>query len=155
MRAGRRLQSGFTFIWLLAALAVLGLFLGVVGPMWATQAQREREAELLRVGTAYAEAIERYYAMSPGGAKALPTRVEDLLLDPRFPTPVRHLRAAYADPIDPSRPMEPILGTGGQWLGVRSTSDLEPLRRVEWTDGRRVLAPAAHYRDWQFLARTS
>jgi type II secretory pathway pseudopilin PulG len=155
MRVGRRGQFGFTYIWLLAALAVLGLFMAVVGPMWATQAQREREAELLRVGAAYAQAIERYYAMTPGAAKALPTRIDDLLLDPRFPTPVRHLRAAYPDPIDPERGLEPIFGVGGQLLGVRSTSQLEPLRRVEWTDGRHVIPPAAHYRDWQFLARTT
>jgi len=155
MQAGRHRQAGFTYLWLLAALAVLGLFLAVVGPMWATQAQREREAELLRVGTAYAQAIERYYAMSPNGVKTLPTRIDDLLLDPRFPTPVRHLRAAYLDPIDPSHEMEPILGAGGQWMGVHSASDLEPLRRVEWTDGRHVIAPATHYRDWQFLAQTT
>lgn len=155
MRAGRHRQAGFTYLWLLAALAVLGLFLAVVGPMWATQAQREREAELLRVGTAYAQAIERYYAMSPGGVKTMPARIDDLLLDPRFATPVRHLRVAYLDPIDPSRAMAPIVGAGGQLIGVRSTSDLAPLRRVEWTDGRHVVEPAAHYRDWQFLAQTT
>lgn len=155
MRAGKRRQAGFTYLWLLAALAVLGLFLAVVGPMWATQAQREREAQLLRVGTAYAQAIERYYAMSPGGAKTMPARIDDLLLDPRFTTPVRHLRAAYLDPIGPVRAMEPILGAGGQLIGVHSASDLAPLRQVEWTDGRHVIAPAAHYRDWQFLALTT
>jgi type II secretory pathway pseudopilin PulG len=153
MRAGRRRQAGFTYLWLLAALAVLGLFLAVVGPMWAMQAQREREGDLLRVGTAYAQAIERYYAMSPGGVKTMPRRVDDLLLDPRFVLPVRHLRAAYLDPIDPSHAMEPILGADGQLIGVRSTSDQAPLRRIEWTDGRHVIAPAEHYRDWQFLAR--
>ena len=155
MPLGRRHQSGFTYIWLLAALAVLGLLLAVVGPMWATQAQREREAELLRVGSAYAQAIEHYYALSPRGVKTMPTRIEDLLLDPRFPTPVRHLRAAYLDPIDPSRSLEPIVGIGGELLGVHSTSELAPLRRVEWTDGRHVIAPAAHYYDWQFLAKTT
>jgi len=155
MRTGRHRQAGFTYLWLLAALAVLGLFMAVIGPMWATQAQREREAELLRVGTAYAQAIERYYAMSPGGAKTMPARIDSLLLDPRFTTPVHHLRAAYPDPIDPSRAMEPILGAGGELIGVRSTSDLAPLRRVEWTDGRHAVAPAAHYRDWQFLAQTT
>ena len=155
MRPGRRLQTGFTYLWLLAALAVLGLFLAVVGPMWATQAQREREAELLRVGSAYAQAIERYYAMSPGRMKTMPARIDDLLLDPRFATPVRHLRSAYPDPIDPSHAMEAITGAGGRLVGVRSASDLTPLRRVEWTDGRHTAAPAEHYRDWQFLAQTT
>ncbi len=136
-------------------MVVLGIAMAAIGPLWATQAQRDREAELLRVGTTYASAIEHYRAMSPGNVKALPSSVDDLLLDPRFPTPVRHLRAAYPDPIDPSRPLEPILGTGGQLVGVRSSSDLAPLRRVEWTDGRHVIAPAEHYKDWQFLALTT
>lgn len=155
MRAGRQPQAGFTLIWLLAAVAVLGVGMAAIGPLWATQAQREREAELLRVGTAYAQAIEHYYLLSPGGVKTMPSRVDDLLLDPRFATPVRHLRAAYPDPIDPSKALEPILGAGGQLLGVHSESDLAPLRRVEWTDGRHVIAPAQHYKDWQFLAKTT
>lgn len=136
-------------------MAVLGIAMAAIGPLWAAQAQREREAELLRVGAAYAQAIEHYYWLSPGGVKTLPSRVDDLLLDPRFPTPVRHLRAAYPDPIDPSRPLEPIVGAGGQLLGVHSDSGLRPWRRVEWTDGRHVIAPAQHYRDWQFLAKTT
>jgi type II secretory pathway pseudopilin PulG len=155
MRLGRHQQGGFTYLWLLAAMAVLGFAMAAIGPLWATQAQREHEAELLRIGATYARAIEHYYALSPGGVKTMPARIDDLLLDPRFATPVRHLRFAYPDPIDPAHALEAILGPGGQLLGVRSTSVLTPLRLVEWTDGRHVIAPAQHYKDWQFLAQTT
>jgi prepilin-type N-terminal cleavage/methylation domain-containing protein len=158
MRAGeplRRSESGFTLIWLLAAVAVLGIGMALVGPLWAQQAQREREADLLHVGVAYAQAIEHYARISPGGVHQLPTSVDDLLLDPRFSTPVRHLRAAYTDPMRPGQPLELVLSPAGSIRGVVSTSDAAPLRQTPWTDGHYTLEPAAHYRDWQFLANVS
>ena len=66
MHAG---QAGFTYLWLLAAMAVLAIGMAIAGPMWARQAQRERESELLRVGAAYATAIEHYYR-PPGKPRA-------------------------------------------------------------------------------------
>jgi type II secretory pathway pseudopilin PulG len=155
MRAGdgaRRAQAGFTYLWLLAALAVLGIGMAAAGPLWAMQAQREREAELMHVGVACAQAIERYWRLSPPGARQLPRSVDDLLLDPRFPTPVRHLRTAYGDPMQPGQPLEWIRGPDGGLRGVASTSERQPLRQVPWTDGRHTLEPASRYRDWQFLA---
>lgn len=155
MRAGSRAERGFTYLWLLAALAVLGVAMAAVGPLWAQSAQRDREADLIRVGMAYARAIEHFEALTPPGGQALPRNVDELLLDPRFPFPVRHLRTAYLDPMDPGQPMQPIFDTAGGLRGVRSGSALEPLRRVAWTDGRHTIEPAARYQDWQFLAQTS
>lgn len=155
MRAGSRRARGFTYLWLLAALAVIGVAMAAVGPLWAQQAQREREDELIRVGIAYAKAIEHYRALTPPGAPTSPREVSELLLDPRFASPVRHLRAAYADPMDPGQPMQPILDTAGGLVGVRSGSALEPLRRIAWTDGRHTLEPASRYQDWQFIAQVS
>jgi len=152
MRAGSRRQRGFTYLWLLAALAVLGVAMAAVGPLWATAAQRERESELIRVGVAYAQAIEHYRALTPAGMPALPHDVSELLLDPRFPFTVRHLRAAYTDPMQPGQPLEPVRDAAGGLRGVRSTSTLAPLRQVAWSDGRHTIAPAPQIRDWQFLA---
>lgn len=156
MRAGSRrparVARGFTLIWLLAAVVVLGIGMATVGPLWARAAQREREAALIRVGSAYAKAIEHYVAMTPGRAKTLPRGVDDLLRDPRFEAPVRHLREAYDDPMNPGQPLEPVRAPGGELLGVRSASTLAPLRQAPWTDGTHSIAPAAQIRDWQFLA---
>ena len=142
-------------IWLLAAMAVLAIGMAAVGPLWARAAQREREAALIRVGVAYARAIEHYYALSPGRAKTLPRSVGDLLIDPRFEAPVHHLRDAYDDPMNPGSALEPVLSPGGDLLGVRSTSTLAPLRQASWSDGTHTLPPAAQIRDWQFLAHLS
>lgn len=162
MRAGRvsasGAQSGFTYIWLLAAIAVLAIAMAAVGPMWARATQREREGELIRVGTAYATAIEHYYRTSAGGGQQLPRNVDDLLLDSRFPTPVRHLRDAYTDPMQPGLPLELIRSPSGGIRGVASTSRESPLLQQAWTDGRHTLpaaSPSTTYRDWQFLADLS
>jgi len=162
MRAGRgrarTAQSGFTYLWLLAAIAVLAVAMAAVGPMWARQAQREREAELMRVGVAYASAIEHYYRTSAGGVRQLPRSVNDLLQDGRFPTPVRHLRAAYTDPMQPGVALELIRSPSGEIRGVASTSLESPLRQAAWTDGHHTLpaaSPSSTYRDWQFLADLS
>ena len=151
-------QAGFTYLWLLAMLAVVAIGMAVVGPMWARQVQREREAELLRVGVAYATAIEHYYRMPAGGTRQLPRSVDDLLLDPRFPTPVRHLRSAYTDPLQPGSAIELVRTPSGEIRGVASGSLETPLRQTAWTDGRHslpVATPATRYRDWQFLADLS
>ncbi|MDP9125109.1 MAG: type II secretion system protein [Pseudomonadota bacterium] len=162
MRTGehssRQQLGGFTYLWLLAAIAVLAIGMSLVGPMWAEQVQRQREAELLRVGTAYAQAIEHYYRMQPSGMQQLPRSVDDLLLDPRFTQPVRHLRQAYTDPLLPGQPMQLVRGLAGDLRGVTSSSDAKPLMRAPWTDGRHALpaaTPETRYRDWQFLADTS
>ncbi|MET0384110.1 MAG: type II secretion system protein [Burkholderiaceae bacterium] len=151
----RRREAGFTYLWLLAAVAALEVGLSLIATVWAVQVQRAHEAELLRVGTAYARAIEHYYAMLPPGQRRLPRRVDDLLVDPRFTRTVRHLRAAYPDPLLPGRPMTLVRGPDGALLGVASGSDAAPLRQAPWTDGRHSLpaaGPATRYRDWQFLA---
>ena len=142
---------GFTYVWALMAVALLGLALARVGPAWAQSVQREREAQLLRVGVAYALAIERYYHAHP--SKLYPTRLDQLLLDSRFTAPVRHLRDLYSDPINPGQAFEPVLGSGGQVIGVHSRSDTAPVRTQAWTDGRHSLPAAQRYSEWVFLAR--
>ncbi len=159
MRAGSRLwrrrQAGFTYVWLLAAIAVLAIGMSLVGPMWAERVQREREAEMLRVGVAYARAIEHFYRMQPASVRKLPHSVDDLLRDPRFPGVVRHLREAYTDPLRPGQPLALVRGPTGELRGVSSTSDATPLMQAPWTDGHFSLpaaTPATRCRDWQFLA---
>ena len=142
---------GFTYLWVLSAIALLGLALAWVGPAWQKSVQREREAQLLRVGLAYAQAIERYYHAQ--GLRQYPERLEDLLLDPRFSAPVRHLRSLYSDPMIPGQAMEAVRAGDGRVIGVNSRSMDMPLHRQAWTDGRRTLPPVDRYSDWKFVAQ--
>ncbi len=151
-------QTGFTYLWLLAGLAVLSIGMAAAGPLWAQQTQRDREAELLRVGRAYAVAIEHYYRSQPGGIHELPRSVDDLLQDGRFTTPTRHLRAAYSDPMQPGKPLTLLFSAAGGIRGVASDSADRPIRQSAPPDSRLTLPTnmlAEHYRDWQFLASLS
>ena len=48
-----RRQAGFTYVWVLALVAVLGIGLAAIGPMWHDDVKREREKDALRIGQLY------------------------------------------------------------------------------------------------------
>jgi type II secretory pathway pseudopilin PulG len=149
----RRYQRGFSYVAVLAMVALMGLGLAAIGPLWAEEARRDREEDLLRIGQLYVEAIVRYQKASPGSAKRFPPTLEVLLMDTRFVGTVRHLRTLYADPLNPSRPWGLVRDADGGIRGVFSQSDAAPLRTVPLQLGSVTLAPAARYADWQFVAR--
>ena len=92
-KPGRILPSnhaGFAYVALLLVIAVVALTLGVATEQIEHAAQREREEQLLFVGSQFRQAIASYYEQSPG-AKQYPRKLEELLQDNRFPKPKRHL----------------------------------------------------------------
>ena len=160
MRDGRHVRkrsigcnraSGFTFVWVLAAIVILSIGLAAIGPIWAEQARREREQDLLRVGQLYAHAIARYRANAPGTLKPYPISLDQLLLDGRFAGTVRHLRRLYPDPLGAQRPWGVVRDADGGIRGVYSQSTDMPLRR-EPLDLDGVSLPAAQrYDQWKFV----
>ena len=143
-------EGGFTYLGVLFLIVVMGMALASVGELWSTSARRDRERQLLWVGTQYAQALRSYYRSSPGLAQ-YPKALEDLLQDERFPNPKHHLRQLYPDPV-----------TGGEWAlmrgfdgritGLTSASTDKPLKQdnfpTQWSD----FAGMASYKDWQFVA---
>jgi type II secretory pathway pseudopilin PulG len=152
MQPGR--QHGFSYVVVLAMVALMGVGLAALGPLWAEEARREREDDLLRIGRLYAEAIVQYRAASPGSAKRYPPTLDALLMDTRFVGTVRYLRTLYPDPLDPSRPWGLLRDADGGIRGVFSQSDAIPMRTVPVVLGRVALPSATRYADWQFVART-
>jgi type II secretory pathway pseudopilin PulG len=153
-RAGRAgTQHGFTYVVVLAILALLGVALAAIGTRWADRVQREREQDLLRVGQLYAQAILAYRRGSPGSDKTWPKNLQDLLLDPRMLGTVRYLRAPYADPMVPGQPFGLVRAADDTIRGVYSTSAATPFRQGTVDLGVTVLAPAQHYSDWQFIPK--
>lgn len=159
MRSGNRAvvmrqrQAGFTYMAALAAVAVLGIGLAAMGTLHFEQARREREQDLLRIGTLYAEAIAGYHRLSPGSEKRYPPSIDALLLDTRFVGTVRHLRKAYADPVAPTAPWGLVRGPDGAIRGVFSTSEAQPLRRQPLDLGITQLPAAARYSKWTFVPK--
>jgi len=139
---------------LLAAVALVGVALSAVGPLWAEEAERDREEELLRVGEAYARAIASYYHAVPDGEKRFPTQLGDLLQDKRLPGTRRHLRKLYADPLAPERAWGLMRAPDGGVAGVFSQDSRQPWRRgaVE-SDALALMPNPVRYSDWKFAPR--
>ena len=82
-------QDGYAMAALLVAMSVMAVFMTVALPVWNTQAQREKEAELVFRGEQYARAVMLYQRKF---ANSLPPSLDVLLND-------RYLRKKYKDPI--------------------------------------------------------
>ena len=119
MRPGER---GYTFVAVLALLAVCMLGVSLAGPLWSERVKREREQELLRIGALYAQAIAAYRDASPGSLKQYPQRLEALLLDARYVGVQRHLRKLYGDPMNLGQPWGLVLDANQRIVGVYSLS---------------------------------
>lgn len=142
-------QAGFTYLGLLFLVAAMGVGLAVVGQVWSTMARRDREEDLLFAGMAIRQAIQAYYDATPGPAKQLPDRLEDLLDDQRSLTKLRHLRRIYLDPMSGTTDWGLIRIPGKGIVGVYSDTPGTPLRRTG-SIGALNLSAARSYRDWKF-----
>lgn len=152
MAASRRRQSGFTFLWLLFLVAGLGVSMAAIGTLWHSAVQREKEAELLFVGDQYRRAIESFMKASPNGAQQLPKSLDELLLDPRFPQTVRHLRRLYPDPITGAAEWGLLKDAAGGISGVHSRSERTPFKTRNFPKAYEEFADKGEYRQWIFTA---
>ena len=144
-------QRGFTLLALIAAMVLLALASNGVMTYVSQQALREREAELLRVGQLYAQAIGAYYEASPGNVKRWPRTLEDLVEDPRFVGVKRHMRQVYVDPMTRSANWALVMAADGGVAGVHSQSEAPPIRNSAMQLGTLALPAARRYADWQFV----
>lgn len=145
----RRASGGFTYLTVLFIVAILGGGLALVGEMWQTAAQREKEAELLFVGHQFRSAILRYYLSGP--QRQYPRALEDLLKDARMPETRRYLRRVYADPMTGKAEWGLVKAPDGGILGVHSLSDEAAFKRANFKRRDAVFAGAQKYSDWKFV----
>lgn len=142
-------QRGFTYVWLLVAVAVMAAGLAAIGEVAATAAKREREAELLFVGDEFARAIAEYHASSPG-APQYPQKLEELLADNRYPNARRYLRRVYRDPMTGRADWGLVRGPGGGIVAVHSQSIERPLKTANFPPRYESFAGASVYSAWRF-----
>jgi type II secretory pathway pseudopilin PulG len=105
LEGGQDNERGYAMAALLVSLAVMMVLMSVAMPVWKTQAQREKEAELIFRGEQIARGIN-LYMRKMGGASYPPSL--DVLVQGRF------LRKKYKDPMtenDTSLPMN----QRGEW----------------------------------------
>lgn len=143
-------QRGFTYILMLFAVAAVSIGLGMATPIYSEHVRREREAELVRIGSLYVQAIQSYYLNSPGSIQEYPKRLEELLGDPRFVGIRRHLRKLYQDPVGRTE-WGLVPAPDGGISGIYSRSDERPLIARTIAIGSLSIQPASRYSDLRFV----
>lgn len=143
-------QTGFTYLGVLFAIALMGIALGAVGTLWQTEMQREREKELLFIGNEFRNAIKQYYHRSPG-VGSYPKELKVLLKDPRLLNNQRHLRRLYTDPMT-GKPEWGLIRTPDKGImGVYSLSQGKPIKKANFSAADKGFDSARSYRDWRFV----
>jgi type II secretory pathway pseudopilin PulG len=144
----RTRARGFTYVGLLIAVVILGLALSQVGVVWRTQAQREREQELLDIGHDFQAAIASYYA---SGGHQYPQDVADLLNDTRGPVPRHHLRRFHADPMTGAQDWTLFRNDQVGITGIASSSPGKPIKVDGFRPDEEGFKDASSYADWKFV----
>lgn len=144
-----RRQRGFAYLWTLMLVAFMGVGLTVGAQLYATAARRDKERELLFIGHEFRQALERYYNAGAAGQNQYPLTLADLLKDPRFANPKRHLRRLYLDPVTGKAEWNLVLQQG-RIVGIRPTSNRRPIKQDNFDDDDAGLARKARYADWIF-----
>lgn len=146
-----RAQSGFSYLWLLLLVGLMGLGLSVASDIYSTVAKREREKELMAIGRQFQEAIRRYREFRTDGARReYPASLEDLLLDPRSPGKLRHLRKVFVDPMTRKAEWGLVL-KGGRVVGIHSLSTDSVLKKDGFDPDLMALAGKSNYAEWLFV----
>jgi len=150
MPTGKPAQSGFTYLFVLMLITLIGMGLAAAGTLWHIDAQRAREAELLFIGDQYRQAIRSYYELDPAQPH-LPQSLDDLLEDNRRPGIVRHLRRAWRDPLT-GRPFALIREPDTQGItgGCRPAPG-QPFRNAEFAAKDEAFKDAKRYAEWRFI----
>lgn len=142
--------AGFTYLGVLFMVAAMAAVMGVIGEVWHTMQQREKEQELLFVGNQLRLAIGRYYEQSPPPVKRFPPDLEALLKDQRVPGMRRYLRKLYRDPITGNAEWGLVPAVGGGIVGVHSLSEEQPLKTAHFSGPDREFEGKLHYSEWVF-----
>ena len=146
-------QAGFTYIGLIVFVTIIGMVGAATLKVGSLLARAEAENELLAIGAEFSAALASYAQATPPGQPAQPPSLAALLRDPRFPTPRRHLRRIFVDPITGKAEWGLVQAAeGGPVLGVYSLSQARPLKIAKF-DARFVnFDNKQHLSEWKFTA---
>ncbi|HUO94929.1 MAG TPA: type II secretion system protein [Steroidobacteraceae bacterium] len=164
MSRGKRRARGFTYIGLLALIALIGIFLAGAGQVTRMAVQRDHEADLLFAGREYRAAIGRYFGhyhhfpptlaalLGPMAADAAAGAATDPAGDAAPGIAVfRAMRRAYRDPVTNSSEWTTIPAPDGGIMGIASASQLVPVKKAGFEDNEDDFEKAASYADWLFV----
>ena len=156
----KKRTSGFAYVMLLIAIAVLGLFASQALQVGAQVGRRDAEQALLAIGAEYERALSSYAGvalMSTAQAANIaannargPKTLEELLKDPRSPGVKRHLRQIYADPMTGRVEWGLIKDASGYILGIYSESSARPIKQANFDTTQLHFEGSEEYSKWIF-----
>jgi hypothetical protein len=143
-------SQGFTYLWMLLLVALMGLGLTVAAEVDSIAAQRDKERELLAIGRQFRVAIGCYYETQlVAGKREYPASLEDLLNDKRFPGVKRHLRKVFIDPMT-GKAEWGLKRLAGRIVGVYSLSQVTPIKQSGFNPEDMGLNNKKAMSDWVF-----
>lgn len=143
---------GFTYLSLIVLLMIMGLVAAAALKMGTLMQRAAAEEELLDIGAQFSEALRSYAAATPEGQMKQPRTLQDLLKDPRFPNPRRHLRKIFVDPVTGKAEWGIVwLGDKVGVLGVYSLSNRRPLKVANFDIRFQNLENKERISDWKFM----
>ena len=141
-------EHGVTYLMLMFALVLIGIFTTAAAKQWKAMVQRELEADLLSKGIEIQNALALYSATMKAGrvmpGEIYPQSLADLT---RLPKP--YLRKAYGEPMA-HQDWEYLRAPTGGIMGVRSKSRATPFRKHDFPLAVRHFDGKASYHDWLF-----
>jgi type II secretory pathway pseudopilin PulG len=150
----RAAQRGFAYLALLISIAIIGVAAAGTIQLGAIYQRRVAEKELLYVGGEFQRALLDYAQTTPLGQPTQPHTLDELLLDPRYPNPVRHLRKLYADPMTGKADWVLVMGLDGQTIvGLHSASMAHPIQISHFPKEFQGFERKKGYTQWVFVAR--
>jgi type II secretory pathway pseudopilin PulG len=147
----RDAQAGFTYIGVLILLAIIALTATGGLQVGAVMQRRAAEESLLDIGGEFRAALKSYAKATPAGLPTAPRSLQDLLRDPRFPNPVRHLRKVYFDPMTGKQDWALVFSPDGMGiLGIHSRSTGRPIKIGNFPPAYQSFQDSKSYAEWIF-----
>jgi type II secretory pathway pseudopilin PulG len=148
-----RRQQGFTYLGLIILVTMIALVGALTLKADALLRRAAAEEELLETGAEFSAALQSYAAVTPPGRQTLPQSLEDLLRDPRFPEPRRHLRKIFVDPITGTAEWGVVHARGDKGVvAVYSLSQARPLKVANFDARFANFEKKKRLSDWKFTA---
>ena len=147
-------QRGLAYLALLIGIAIIGIAAAATIQLGALYRRSMAEKELLYVGDQFQRALLSYADNTPLGLPTQPRTLDELVRDPRYPNPIRHLRRVYADPMTGKADWVLVLSPNGQTIvGIHSASREHPIKLRQFAERFRGFEDKRSYTQWVFVAR--
>lgn len=156
MRTGERGSAqGFAYLFLLMAVGVLAGTTAWAVQAGAALARQGAEAQLLVVGGQFGAALDSYAKATPLGQHTAPRTLEELLRDPRYPQPMRHLRKLSDDPLTGEATWGLVRDSQGYITGIYSLASGKPIKQFGFAIEEAHFQNSEIYAQWIFRGMSS